>query len=269
MAHFPDTPAFTGFNTPSRIEADIADLQHEGTIPPELDGAFYLRAHKDNLVLTWGGRMQADVYTFAGDGVGHYHRCSNGTGIKPKLFFRRFIIETGGLIRKQWFYWLGGNFTPAGLGADQSVNNTQLGVYDGFIGYIINPQTRIYFGQYNAPFTMANVTSSRWLDTRERALVVRTLATPYTTADGLTLWGATEHNHFEYQIGGFGGDGMNRPNVDDRFDGMARVVVRPLASREDALKRLHIGGGARYGRRDSHFVRYDAPSLSTPAFHIS
>ena len=23
MAHFPDTPSFTGFNTPSRIEADI------------------------------------------------------------------------------------------------------------------------------------------------------------------------------------------------------------------------------------------------------
>ena len=44
MSQFPNTPAFTGFNTPSRIEADIADLQHTGTIPPELDGAFY-RVH--------------------------------------------------------------------------------------------------------------------------------------------------------------------------------------------------------------------------------
>jgi carotenoid cleavage dioxygenase-like enzyme len=41
MARFPDTPSFTGFNTPSRIEADIVDLVHQGTIPPELDGAFY------------------------------------------------------------------------------------------------------------------------------------------------------------------------------------------------------------------------------------
>ena len=41
MAHFPDTPTFTGFNTPSRVEADVHDLPHEGTIPPELDGAFY------------------------------------------------------------------------------------------------------------------------------------------------------------------------------------------------------------------------------------
>ena len=32
MAQFPDTPSFTGFNTPSRIEADIADLQLTGTM---------------------------------------------------------------------------------------------------------------------------------------------------------------------------------------------------------------------------------------------
>ena len=41
MAQFPNTPSFTGFNTPSRIEADIADLAHEGTIPQGLNGAFY------------------------------------------------------------------------------------------------------------------------------------------------------------------------------------------------------------------------------------
>jgi carotenoid cleavage dioxygenase len=41
MAQFPDTPSFTGFNTPSRIKADITDLAHEGTIPAGLNGAFY------------------------------------------------------------------------------------------------------------------------------------------------------------------------------------------------------------------------------------
>ncbi len=41
MAHFPDTLSFTGFNTPSRIEADIADLVHQGGILAELDGAFF------------------------------------------------------------------------------------------------------------------------------------------------------------------------------------------------------------------------------------
>ena len=41
MAQFPDTATNTGFNKPSRVQADLRDLQHEGTIPPELDGAFY------------------------------------------------------------------------------------------------------------------------------------------------------------------------------------------------------------------------------------
>jgi len=41
MAHFPRTPSFTGFNTPSRIEADIVNLAHEGTIPSALNVAFF------------------------------------------------------------------------------------------------------------------------------------------------------------------------------------------------------------------------------------
>lgn len=38
---FPDTPAFTGFNKPRRIEADVFDLEVEGELDGALDGAFY------------------------------------------------------------------------------------------------------------------------------------------------------------------------------------------------------------------------------------
>ena len=41
MTTFPDVPAFTGFNTPSRVEANVHDLNVIGTIPAEMDGAFY------------------------------------------------------------------------------------------------------------------------------------------------------------------------------------------------------------------------------------
>ena len=71
MAHFPDTPSFTGFNTPSRIEADIADLQHEGTIPPELHGAFF-RVQPDPQFPP----MLGDDIAFNGDGMitrFHFH----------------------------------------------------------------------------------------------------------------------------------------------------------------------------------------------------
>lgn len=71
MAHFPETPSFTGFNTPSRIEADIADLQHTGEIPPELDGAFY-RVQPDP---QFPPRLGDDI-AFNGDGMitrFHFH----------------------------------------------------------------------------------------------------------------------------------------------------------------------------------------------------
>lgn len=71
MSQFPDTPNYTGFNTPSRIEADIADLAHEGTIPPELDGAFY-RVQPDP---QFPPRLGDDI-SFNGDGMitrFHFH----------------------------------------------------------------------------------------------------------------------------------------------------------------------------------------------------
>ena len=64
MAHFPDTPSFTGFNTPSRIEADIADLVHTGEIPRELNGAFY-RVQPDP---QFPPRLGDDI-AFNGDGM--------------------------------------------------------------------------------------------------------------------------------------------------------------------------------------------------------
>lgn len=64
MSHFPETPNFTGFNTPSRIEADIADLAHKGTIPGELNGAFF-RVQPDP---QFPPRLGDDI-SFNGDGM--------------------------------------------------------------------------------------------------------------------------------------------------------------------------------------------------------
>lgn len=41
MVKFPDIPMFQGINAPSRIEVELNDLEVEGEIPPDLDGAFY------------------------------------------------------------------------------------------------------------------------------------------------------------------------------------------------------------------------------------
>lgn len=72
MANFPDTMSFTGFNTPSRIEADIADLDVDGEIPAELNGAFY-RVQPDP---QFPPRLGDDI-AFNGDGMitrFHFHQ---------------------------------------------------------------------------------------------------------------------------------------------------------------------------------------------------
>lgn len=71
MSEFPQTMNFTGFNTPSRVEADIFDLQHTGTIPEGLNGAFY-RVQPDP---QFPPRLADDI-SFNGDGMitrFHFH----------------------------------------------------------------------------------------------------------------------------------------------------------------------------------------------------
>jgi carotenoid cleavage dioxygenase-like enzyme len=73
VSQFPQTPSFTGFNTPSRIEADILDLHVEGAIPAELDGAFY-RVQPDP---QFPPRLGDDI-AFNGDGMITMFRFENG-----------------------------------------------------------------------------------------------------------------------------------------------------------------------------------------------
>ncbi len=80
MVKFPDLPMFAGVNAPSRIEADLPDLEVEGVIPPEIDGAFY-RVGADH---QFPPRFQNDV-PFNGDGMVSMYRFKDGrVGMKSR-----------------------------------------------------------------------------------------------------------------------------------------------------------------------------------------
>lgn len=70
MTRFPATPAFTGFNKPSRVEADVKDLNvAAGAIPPEISGAFF-RVQPDPQYPP----LLGDDIAFNGDGmVSRFH----------------------------------------------------------------------------------------------------------------------------------------------------------------------------------------------------
>jgi carotenoid cleavage dioxygenase len=73
MAKFPNTPSFTGPFAPIRIEADVEDLDIEGDVPEELDGAFY-RVQPDP---KFPPRLGDDI-AFNGDGMIAMFRLRNG-----------------------------------------------------------------------------------------------------------------------------------------------------------------------------------------------
>ncbi|MDB5920519.1 MAG: lignostilbene alpha-beta-dioxygenase [Massilia sp.] len=73
MKAFPQQPAYTGFNEPTRIEADVRDLEVEGEIPSDMNGTFY-RVGPDP---QFAPRLGNDIY-FNGDGMVSMFRFKNG-----------------------------------------------------------------------------------------------------------------------------------------------------------------------------------------------
>ena len=73
MAKFPHTPSYTGPFEPIRIEADVGDLDIEGDIPADLDGAFY-RVQPDPKFPP----LLGDDIAFNGDGMISMFRFKNG-----------------------------------------------------------------------------------------------------------------------------------------------------------------------------------------------
>ena len=70
---FPETPTFTGFNRPCRVEANIYDLEFEGEIPAELNGTYY-RCGPDP---RYPPKLGDDI-NINGDGLVAMFRFSNG-----------------------------------------------------------------------------------------------------------------------------------------------------------------------------------------------
>ena len=89
-APFPNTPTFTGYDAPSRIEGDVYDLEILGDLPAGLDGAFY-RVGPDP---QYPPRLGDDIY-ISGDGMVSMFRFENGHVDFRQRYVRtaRFLAE--------------------------------------------------------------------------------------------------------------------------------------------------------------------------------
>ena len=120
---YPDTTAFRGFFAPSRIEADVYDLEVEGEIPRELNGAFY-RAAADT---QFPPRFADDIY-INGDGMITMMRFGKGHADLRTRYVRtqRFQLERAA--RRALFGAYRNPFTddPSVQGIDDGTANTSV-----------------------------------------------------------------------------------------------------------------------------------------------
>jgi len=84
VTHFPNSPSFTDFFTPSRMEGEVHDLDVVGEIPAELNGAFF-RVQPDPAFPP----LLGDDIAFNGDGMITQFRFENG-----RVHFRQRYAQT-------------------------------------------------------------------------------------------------------------------------------------------------------------------------------
>ncbi len=247
------------------------------------NGLFYLRDYNDNFRLHIQGRAQIDGYTYFGPGV-------SDTTLKPTLFLRRIRPEITGEFFHDWSFMIAGDFGATGLDNNKgsetetqasapgpantptgstskyaSAQTSKLGAAatDVFLNYKAHALFNVQVGQFDAPFTMENRTSDKYIPFMERSLAVRAVGIPTNKEIGVMVWGELPTKHWFYSLGLFDGDGQNKLNVDSRGDLMLRTFVHPLAGDEAPLKDLQIGASFHYGSRDPKYSNFDYPGMST------
>ena len=118
---FPATPGFTGYNAPSRVEADIFDLEIEGELPASINGTWYRMTPDPQYPPLLGD----DIY-LSGDGMISMFRFENGYADYKSRYVRteRFLAERAA--RRGLFGAYRNRFTddPAAAGLDRTVANT-------------------------------------------------------------------------------------------------------------------------------------------------
>ena len=151
---FPNTVSFTGYNAPSRVEADIFDLEIHGELPRELNGAWYRMTPDPQFPPLLGD----DVY-ISGDGMISMFRFEDGHVDYKSRYVRteRFLAERKA--RRALFGAYRNRFTDEASvqGLDRTVANTSpvwhagrlFAIKEDGLPYEIDPETLDTLGRFD------------------------------------------------------------------------------------------------------------------------
>jgi phosphate-selective porin OprO/OprP len=188
-----------------------------------------------------GGRIQTDAAIYDQD----RSRLGDGTEI------RRATVRLEGTFLKDWKYRFEPDF---GGGAANSVSIT-----DAWIGYTGLKPFAFYVGNLQEPFSMEDITSSRFLTFMERGL-------PNVFAAGYRMGGMVSANGANWSATGglFGSTFSADPGAegDEGYDLTGRVHFAPLYGKTQSV---HLGFGARYNDPNNESLAYS----QRPESHVT
>lgn len=190
-------------------------------------GKFFVRDPEDRFVLYVGGRIQVDSRNYLNPGDRPDGVLTNSSGdLRPKntVFLRRARLELGGNLAEHYDFTLQGELATT---PDEGFYGT---VTDASINIDYTPYARVKLGQFLAPFTIDNATSSKYHSFMERSLPVRALAIPGAFEIGAMVWGQPVRKWAYYALGLFNGDGQNLTAQGRTPAVMGRGFIAPLAA---------------------------------------
>ena len=191
------------------------------------NGKFEVESPEGDFSFRVGGRIQVDAATYNEDRLRH----NDGTE------FRRVRLFASGKLWRAWAYKLQYDFTATGVN----------GIQDAFIDYKGFKRWSIRAGHFKEPFSLQNMTSSKYIRFMERGM-------PHLFVPGrnIGLSVTTSGSNWSFSSGVFGEgrDGSGGDN-DEGYGMSARATYAPMFGRD---RFVHLGGSASHrqtGSRDT------------------
>lgn len=151
--------------------------------------------------------------------------------------FRQVKLHLQGKLWKDFEFKVELNTTGAATALD-----------DGYLGMTHWKALQIRVGQFKAPFSLEELTSTRFIDLPERSVMNRLVP---AREIGIMLHGDLAEKVLGYGLMLSNGNGRNGPDENSDKDLTGRVWFRPAGTAEsDYIKNLHFGVAATAGRRD-------------------
>lgn len=196
-----------------KVEEEVAEATENQPVITT-NGRFEVKSRDSDFSFRVGGRIQTDAATYDEDRLQH----NDGTE------FRRVRLFASGTLWQAWAYKLQYDFTATGID----------GIQDAFIDYKGFENWKIRVGHFKEPFSLQNMTSSKYIRFMERGM-------PHLFAPGrnigLSATASGKNWSFSSGLFGEGRDGSNGDN-DEGHAITARGTYAPML-KEDRI--LHLG----------------------------